>query len=575
MVNFCYKTDNKVSTGFTIQPILFILLMLWSTAACSAVKVQVDRFNLSELETLMLSIEISGNDSGEPQTSVLEKDFEILSRNHSSSYSLINGSMSSKSVWMIHLRPRHAGVLTIPAMKVDSATTQPITVQVSKASDRNDSEQEPTGDIWIDMSVEPKQVLVQQQAIATIRIYQAAALNQAQLTEPSSANVIIERLGKDASYQSTRNGRIWQVVERRYALFPLQSGQITVEPVQLDGSIIVRNSSFNSPFSQSARPIRVRSNAVTLDVSAMPSDWDDSEWLPATHVELIEGWPSTSTFKVGESVTRTITLRSQGLTSSQLPKIISLLPDNLKAYPDQSRLIDDKTFEGVSGSRQEKLAIMPMQPGTYILPQIDIPWWNTKLGRKEMATIPPRTFKVVAAAGTAVTRASTQTYPDAKAPVVAQTSDMLAPAGSDWFWLALIASTGWLLTLGWVWMSRKRDKAGGDDGNEMQASNLKEAKNVVRFACQRNDAKACERTLLSWSHLQWPDSSINSLTALALQCEPDLAQEIRSLEVFLYGSGKKGWSSAGLLQAFQKAGFKAPQSVSVKQSAALPELYPD
>jgi len=575
MVNYLYKTNNKGLAGFPGQVIFLILLMLWSTTVFGAVKVQVDRFNLSELETLMLSVEVSGNDSGEPQTSVLEKDFEVLSRNHSSSYSLINGKMSSKSVWMIHLRPRHAGALTIPAMKVDSATTQPITIQVSKAASRNDSEQEPTGDIWIDMSIEPKQVLVQQQAIATIRIFQAAALNQAQLTEPSSANVIVERLGKDVNYQSTRNGRIWQVVERRYALFPLQSGQLAIEPVQLDGSIIVRNSSFNSPFSQSAKPIRVRSNALTLDVSAMPSDWDAGEWLPATHVELIEDWPSTATFKVGEPITRTLTLHSQGFISSQLPKVISMLPDNLKAYPDRSQMTDDKTFEGVSGSRQEKLAIMPMQPGMYILPQIDIPWWNTKSGRKEMATIPPRTFKVVAAPATITTPALTQAHPEAEAPAAVQASGFPVPAGSGWKWLALISSAGWLLTLGWFWMSRKRDETGEDEGDEMQAPTLEQAKNVVRFACERNDAKACERTLLSWAQLQWPDASINSLTSLALQCESDLAQEIRSLEAFLYGSAKKGWYSAGLLQAFLDADFKAPQSESVKQAVALPDLYPD
>ena len=562
MVNYCYK-------------MVFVLLMLWNTTAFGAVKVQVDRFNLSELETLMLSVEISGDDDGEPEIAALEKDFEVLSRNHSSSYSLMNGSMSSKSTWMIHLRPRHVGALTIPAMKVGSATTQAITIQVSKAADRNDAEQGPTGNIWIDMQIEPKQVLVQQQAIVSVRIYQAAALNQAQLTEPSPVNVIIERLGEDANYQATRNGRIWQVLERRYALFPQQSGQIKIDPVQLDGTVIVRNSNFNSPFSQSASPIRVRSNALTLDVSAMPSDWDADEWLPATRIELIEEWPSATTFKVGEPVTRTLTLRSKGLTSSQLPSFSNMLPDYLKAYPDQPKLSDNKTFEGVSGLHQEKVAIMPMQPGTYILPQIDIPWWNTETGQKEMATIPPRTFKVVAAVATAATPALSQVEPEVKQPPVAQMPDKPVPDESGWKWLALIASTGWLLTLGWFWMSRKRDKAGNNGGNDMGVSNLKQAKKSVEFACQQSDAKACELALLGFAHLQWPDSSVNSLAALACQCETDLAHEITNLEACLYASGKKDWCGNGLLQAFQKADFRASQSGSVQQSVALPELYPD
>ena len=557
-----------------IQLAFFLVLMLCSTAAFGAVKAQVDRFNLSELETLTLSIEISGNDSGEPETAPLEKDFEVLSRNHSSSYSMINGSMSSKSTWMMQLRPRHAGALTIPAMKVGSATTQSITVQVAKAADRNDSGQGPTGDIWIEMHVEPKQVLVQQQAIVTIRIYQAAALNQAQLTEPSPANVIVERLGEDANYQATRNERIWQVLERRYALFPQQSGKIEIEPVQLDGSIIVRSSRFNSLFSQSAKPIRVRSNALALDVSAMPTDWDGDEWLPAGKLELIEDWPAAASFKVGEPVTRTLTLRAEGLASSQLPGLDNVLPDNLKAYPDQPQLTDDKTFEGVSGSRQQKVAIMPMQPGTYILPQIDIPWWSTATGKKEMATIPPRTFKVVAAAATAATPPLNQIRPEVKEPVAMQALDKPAPADSVWKWLALVASAGWLLTLVWLWRC-KQGAAGKTAGHDIKTANLKQAKKSVELACRRNDARACEQALLSFSRLQWPDSPANNLAALACQCETELAREINSLEKRLYASGQQDWSGAGLQQAFQKANFRPPQPGAAKPSLALPDLYPD
>lgn len=557
--------------------IFFVLLMMWSTAAFGTVKAQVDRFNISEMETLTLSIEISDNDSGEPETAALEKDFEVLSRNYSSSYSVINGAMSSKSTWMIHLRPRRTGALTIPAIKVGSAATQPITVQVTKAAAREGSDQKPSGDIWIDMDVEPKQVWVQQQAIVSIRIYQVAALNQAQLSEPAPPNAIIERLGEDARYQTTRNGRVWQVLERRYALFPQQSGQIDIEPLQLDGSIIVRNSMFNSPFAQSARPIRVRSNALTLEALPKPADWDGGDWLPAAHIELTEDWPSTTVFNVGEPVTRTLTLRSKGLLSSQLPSIFSMLPDNLKAYPDQPKLSDDKAFEGLSGSRQEKVAIMPMQAGTYILPQIDIPWWNTETGKSEIATIPARTFKVLAAAGTQTRPAQQVQKPVIQEPSEAQASDasVSAPEETGWKWLALITSSGWLLTLVWLFVKHKRYDSTQDDGNNQRASNLKQARQSVALACQQNDSKACEQALLGFAQLQWPDASVNSLTALACQCETDLADEIRNLEACLYAFDKTDWAGEELLQAFRKADFGALHSGSAKSSAALPDLYPD
>jgi len=554
---------------------LFLVLLLCSTAAFAAVKTQVDRFHLGELETLTLSIEISGDDSGEPETAVLEKDFEVLSSNHSSSYSLINGAMSTKSTWIIHLRPRRSGALTIPAMQVGAATTQPITVQVSKAAAGNDPDQGPKGDIWIDMHVEPEQVLVQQQAIVSIRIYQAAALHQAQLTEPSAASVIMERLGEDVSYQATRNGRNWQVLERRYALFPQQSGTINIEPVQLDGSMIVRNSGFSSPFAQSARPVRVRSGALTLDVSSIPADWDGDEWLPAGKLELIEDWPAASTFKAGEPVTRTLTVRAEGLASSQLPSVSGMLPDHLKAYPDQPQLTDNKAFDGVTGSRQEKVAIMPMQPGTYILPQIDVPWWNTKTGRRELATIPPRTFKVVAAAG-AIAPVPNRMQPGVTEPAVITVSAKPVPAQSElWQWIAFISSAGWLLTLVWLWVSHRRHGAGEADGNSTRASNRKRVKKSVELACRHNDARACEQALLGFAHLQWPVSPVNNLAVMACRCEAELAGEITALEKHLYASGKQDWSGAVLLQAFQKADFGTPEACPAKQPVALPDLYPD
>ncbi|MFQ5519704.1 MAG: BatD family protein [Mariprofundus sp.] len=88
--------------------------MMWSSQALAAVTVQVDRYNISENETVNLSIEVSGDDSGEPQLEKLQQDFELLSRNQSTSYSLINGSMSKKAIWNIILRPKRAGALTLP-----------------------------------------------------------------------------------------------------------------------------------------------------------------------------------------------------------------------------------------------------------------------------------------------------------------------------------------------------------------------------------------------------------------------------------------------------------------------------
>jgi len=541
--------------------------------ALAAVTAHVDRFNISEGETLTLSIEVSGDDSGAPQTAALQKDFEILSNSKSSSYSFINGSSSSKTTYELMLRPRHTGALTIPALKVGAAVTGPIMIQVSKMPVRTSPAGVPTGDVWVSMDIEPARVRVQQQAVITIRVYQAVGLNNAQLTEPKAQDAIVERLGDDASYQKRENGRSWQVTERHYALLPQRSGQITIDPVQLDGSALVGGASFF----QTTRPIRVRSNALTLDVGGIPEHWAGDSWLPAKQLSIEEAWPQGHpTFQVGEPITRTLSLRADGLTASQLPGFPHDLPDHLKSYADKPVLKDARLSDGVHGMRQEKVAIMPMQPGTYILPEIDIAWWNTMTQKTEHAVLPARTFTVVAGATQpAPPKHALPTPPQAEQQAVITQMPAGLVAGW-WQWLALFFAAIWLLTLAYVWYLRRGGSAQHQEERDRRAVNLKQARTAVEAACKAHDAKACEQALLHLAAVQYPDSLCHSLSALSAICSPALQTEVIKLEQALYGPGSSPWQGDALLHAFRQGhGFTGPRSDVTDKPSTLPGLYPE
>jgi len=566
------------SCGF-VASCFFVLLLCstWSGSVLAAVMAHVDRFNISEGETVNLSIDVTGDDSGEPQTAVLQKDFEILSNNHSSSFSIINGSTSSKSTYQMTLRPRHAGALTIPALKVGSVMTRPIMIQVSKMQTRTSPAGLPTGDVWLSMDVEPAQVRVQQQAIITVRVYQAVGLNQAQLSQPKAEHAIVESLGDGSTYQKRANNRTWQVTERRYALFPQQRGHMEIAPVQLDGNALIGGASYF----QTARPIRVRSNALGLDVGGMPDGWSAADWLPAKQVRIEETWPkSNATFTVGEPITRTLTLYADGLSSSQLPEFAHDLPDHLKAYADKPVLTDDKQSNGVHGMRQEKEAIMPMQPGTYILPEIDVAWWNTTSEQIEHATLPARTFRVVAAAASVSSPVNSAPAPQ-QTPVAAQPQTPVQMKteqhgiASWWQWLALFFAAGWLLTLAYIWYER-RGRAHSQMGTDKSVVHIKQAVSAVESACKAHDAKACEQALLQLAARQYPDASCHSLSALAAICSQDMKAEVGKLEQALYAPGATPWQGDGLLRAFQQAdAFTMQAGDCGAKTSALPGLYPE
>jgi len=543
----------------------------WNGVALASVTAHVDRLNISEGETVNLSIKVTGDDSGDPKTAPLQKDFEILSNNHSSSFSIVNGSSSSKSVYQLMLRPRHAGSLTIPAIRVGSAATKPIMMQVSKIPVRSTASGQ-ARDIWIDMEIEPKQLRVQQQAIITLRIYQGVAFGRAQLSEPGSAHAIIERLGEDSTYQKRAGNRIWQVTERRYALLPQQRGHIEIDPVQLEGSVMIGNSGLF----QRSRPIHVLSNALSLEVSGIPSGWRGESWLPAKKVRIEESWPDTpAKFRVGEPITRTLTLYADGLSASQLPAFRKDLPDNLKTYPDRPLLQDSKSHDGIHGMRQEKTAIIPMQPGTYILPAINISWWNTETETGQKATLPAHTFRVIAAIATRTPLATTTARPPQLQGAESATRPG-HPAPSPWWqWLAIFSLLGWLLTLGWLWFIRKGNRCKRRKTENRDRGSLNRIRKAVKTACNNDDARNAEQTLLHFTEFQFPDMSVHSLTALAKFCSNPLRAEIVNLEKALYASDRSVWHGASLLKAFEETEIIIKADKQTTNNTPLPGLYPD
>jgi hypothetical protein len=99
-----------------------------------------------------------------------------------------------------------------------------------------------------------------------------------------------------------------------------------------------RRPRFNGFFNrQVTKTKRVTSNTITLNVQAAPNDFKGKHWIPAKQVYIEEKWSGdTENLKVGEPLTRTLTLLAVGTTVAQLPGLHSEIKiDQLKTYPDQ------------------------------------------------------------------------------------------------------------------------------------------------------------------------------------------------------------------------------------------------
>ena len=118
------------------------------------------------------------------------------------------------------------------------------------------------------------------------------------------------------------------------------------------------------------------------------------------NLEIIEKWqPETPVFKVGEPVTRTLTIIADGVTGDQIPELEFNYPDTIKGYIDQPQIETEKSDHGLRGIRKEKWALIPNQEGTITLPGISVSWWDVTTNNLRSVVIPSKKIQVQTAVG--------------------------------------------------------------------------------------------------------------------------------------------------------------------------------
>lgn len=480
----------------TRMTLLFLALSLTLCPVFGAtVKASLDRNRVDEGETVVLSVMASGDASATPDLAPLGTDFDVLNQNQSTTMRVVNGRSSSSRQWQIVLAPKRVGKLTVPALAVGSDHSESLTLDVLPAAEA--AKQGSQRALLLEVEAEPRNPYVQGEVLYTVRVLSRIGLRDAQLSEPQAGDAIVERLGEDTATSTYRNGQQYQVVERRYAIFPQHSGELKIDPPVLTAQVPDQNrrggslrdrffgsdpfagfgrdpfAGFDSMFQQT-RPVQVRARAVDLNVRPR-SAAAGSPWLPARSISLAENWsPDPPVFHVGEPVTRSITIRARGLSPTQLPDLTTALPEGIKDYVDKA--LTDSQWHGdeIVSQKTFKTALVPSRQGSFTLPAVSLTWWDTQTDQARVATLPERTIEVLpAAAGQSATVPLPQQLPTTASPLQAPSSaagdlpllgvgrglriHSIAQAGY-WPWIAVILAVAWVIsTMGW-WRARSRGK---------------------------------------------------------------------------------------------------------------------
>ena len=543
-------------TRFTA--LLLPLLLCTATAQAAELTASVDRSRLNSGETVELTLETSDvTQFGKPDLTPLEPLFEVRGTRQVNQLNTLNGDNRATTRWIITLLPKENGSVVIPPLQLGEVQSQPITVQVVESDIRE--EKNNPAPVFIEASLDQSSVYVQAQAILTLRIYHSVSLyDDSSLTPLQIADARIEQLGDTRTYEKDINGVRHGVIEMRYAIYPQHSGLLLIAPQTFSATLVDTQPSQDAT-AQGPKPgklLRVNSAEIALTVKPKPLTYPaDAPWLPARSLSLSESWnPEPDHLQVGDSLTRSLTLKVEGLASSQLPALPATEASGLRRYPDQPVLSNQSGERGLIGSREEREALVPSRSGAIELPTVDVIWWNTFEDHLEHTSLPARTLQV---ANNPSLQVDT---PAGTLQVNAVDNDVL------WWWKlsTLILACTTLLGFGLWWRARWQPAVHRAAQTGPSPRTLLDD---IKRACQANDPQATRQALDAWARQQ-PET----LADMAARFVP-LSDALDGLNGALYSETGQHWQGEDLWRAIRTI----PAAERVQDpvgDSGLPPLYP-
>ena len=551
--------------------ILIIFLFFMAMPSWASLLSAVDRTEIESDETLQLTVTYSGQAvTGEPDFSLLKRNFEILSNNRQQQYSWVNGETKSSTDWKILLLAKRQGQLTIPALKFKGHSSKAIRVSVRPANKANNKAGNQP--VFIQTSIDKNSAYIQEQIILSHRLHYSVPLQDISISEFDIPDAVIQQVSEER-FNKSINGKNYSIIEIKFALFPQNVGKLSI-PSQRFTAFETSNSQFGGFFSRGNRLARLTEEKI-IDILPRPSHISASQWMPSSQLKLEQTWSNKSaSLTAGEPITRTIKITALGLTAAQIQPLPNIENTALKLYPDQAVLEDKQTNRGILGIRSESVAIVPNQAGKFTLPSIEVKWWDTVNNRMQTSRLPEKTFTVIAAKNT---------------PQIGYENNLAnqqtMPTNNPAYTPALSKLAHWSLSLNALLISvivgllfwRRKTQVKPIAEAITNLPNAKQLLNQIAKQAANNDLAAMRDSILLWGaevFLQQPPRSLNQLADL--MANQELKQQFALLDKVLFKADSNGVSAVDT-QAIVKTlkGFSTANNKDKDRGTQLKPLYPD
>ena len=331
-------------------------------------------------------------------------NFLVLSGpNQSTSMQIINGAVSGSITYSYILQPKSIGKHTIGIASVEydgnTYKTSPLEINVVKGSSKPQRQQqnnntistkEIADNLFIRAFVDRSKVYLGQQVTVTYKLYTrlniAAQMSISKL--PQYQGFWAEEIETPNNINFTTEmyeGKQFKVgILKKAALFPSQTGKLTVTPFELNVPVQIRKKRtgnnffddfFNDPFGNTqVYNYNAKSNDVKIDVIPLPSNNVPKSFNGAVGNFSLNTSLDKRKLKTNESLTLKVTISGTGNLNLVNPPEVNF-PNGFEKYePKTSSQINRKGT--ISGTKTTAYLLVPRTPGKKVIPAIQFSYFN-------------------------------------------------------------------------------------------------------------------------------------------------------------------------------------------------------
>ena len=504
--------------------------------------------------------------------------------------------------------PKYEGKLTIPTIKAGAYQTVPLEVEVLPAGTAVKSQNSGTqnvagnqttgasqnqqqadnsasntaGSFWAELTVDNKNPYVHQEITATLVIYDQKGVELQMPTFENTQDWLIEPVDNPEIIE--KNGQ--RIIKIIYSMVPQKSGTLSVPSARIEGtytdfsSTPVTNSidglmkmfQFNINMADmlgTQKPIMVHTEPISVKVNPVPEDYGNYWWLPAESLVMQAKWSDAKpVFKVGEAVSREITVLASGVAAEDIPELSFKDNPIWKQYPEKPQLNTVVHNQKRIAQAVTRVVYIPQKSGEQEIPEITLRWYNVRTKHIETAVIPAEKFYI---AGSNVAENTPQNFANASEyettksaendKVVNQTINVMMQKVKFWAEIAVAFIAGLVIS---YMLLRKRQQH--NEGELSAADWIKQ----VEHALKNCDYRLLRDGLLKWGEQAFVGENIANLNELSVLIgDEKFSDQMLKLSGILYAGKQDKLDDDIILNALKHKHKKMKQ----KKEKPLPDLY--